>query len=256
MIDAHIHFDQYKNSDQINILKEMDQFGVTHLVTVSTDLESCKSNLLLSKQDERIKPAFGFHPEQPLPTKQELDELIKWIRANSDSMVAIGEVGLPYYLHTEQQDGIDYQPYIELLEQMIALSVELDKPIVLHAVYEDAEIVCDLLEQYGVKNAHFHWFKGDERIVRRMIANGYFISITPDVLYEEEIQRLVRQYPIEQMMIETDGPWPFEGLFSGQMTHPWMMKESIKKIAEIKQKSIKKVEDTLYENTKKFYRLG
>ena len=136
---------------------------------------------------------------------------------------------------------------------MIALSVELDKPIVLHAVYEDAEIVCDLLEQYGVKNAHFHWFKGDERIVRRMMNNGYFISITPDVLYEEEIQQLVLQYPLEQIMIETDGPWPFEGPFSGQMTHPRMMRESIKKIAEIKQISINEVEDTLYENTKKFY---
>ncbi len=64
MIDAHIHFDQYENSERSTILKEMDQFGVTKLLTVSTDLDSCKRNLLLSKQDERIKPAFGFHPEQ------------------------------------------------------------------------------------------------------------------------------------------------------------------------------------------------
>ena len=219
-------------------------------------MESCKRNLLLSKQDERIKPAFGFHPEQAIPRKRGKAELIKWIKENSDSMVAIGEVGLPYYLNVERKGGIHYQPYIDLLEKMIALSVELDKPIVLHAVYEDAEIVCDLLEQYGVKYAHFHWFKGDEQIVRRMMDNGYFISITPDVLYEDEIQQLVHQYPLEQIMIETDGPWPFEGPFSGQMTHPRMMRESIKKIAEIKQKSINEVEDMLYENTKKFYRLG
>ena len=64
MIDAHIHFDQYENSERTTILKEMNQSGVTHLLTVSTDLDSCKSNLLLSKQDERIKHAFGFHPEQ------------------------------------------------------------------------------------------------------------------------------------------------------------------------------------------------
>ena len=67
--------------------------------------------------------------------------------------------------------------------------------------------------------------------------------------------RLVLQYPLEQIMIETDGPWRFEGPFSGQMTHPRMMRESIKKIAEIKQISIKEVEDTLYENTKKFYQI-
>lgn len=256
IIDAHIHFDQYVNNQRENILMEMDQFGVTQLITVSTDLDSCKSNLLLSKQDERIKPAFGFHPEQAPPNENELAELIGWIEENSESMVAIGEVGLPYYLNAEKKVGIRYLPYILLLEQMIALSVKLDKPIVLHAVYEDAEIVCDLLEHHGVKNAHFHWFKGDERIVRRMIANGYFISITPDVLYEDEIQQLVLQYPLEQMMVETDGPWPFEGPFSGQMTHPKMMVESIRKIAELKNISLKKVSETLYENTKKFYRLG
>ena len=203
------------------LLKEMHQFGVTKLLrTVSTDLVSCKRNLLLSKQDERIKPAFGFHPEQTIPKEEELAELIKWIKENSKSMIAVGEVGLPYYLHAEKKDkgGIHYQPYIELLRKMISLSVELDKPIVLHAVYEDAEIVCNLLERYAVKNAHFHWFKGDERIVRRMMTNGYFISITPDVLYEKRYNQLVLQYPLEQLMIETDGPWRFDGTFLGQMT--------------------------------------
>ena len=88
------------------------------------------------------------------------------------------------------------------------------------------------------------------------MTNGYFISITPDVLYEEEIQQLVLKYPLEQIMIETDGPWPFEGPFLGQMTHPRMTGESIKKIAEIKQISMNEVEQMLYENTKKFYRLS
>ena len=103
MIDAHIHFDQYENSERMTILKEMNQSGVSHLLTVSTDLDSCKSNLLLSKQDERIKHAFGFHPEQAIPKKEELAELIKWIKENRESMVAVGEVGLPYYLRAERQ---------------------------------------------------------------------------------------------------------------------------------------------------------
>jgi len=65
----------------------------------------------------------------------------------------------------------------------------------------------------------------------------------------------VLRYPLEQMMVETDGPWPFEGPFSGQWTHPQMMTESIKKIAEIKQVSFEQTTKILDENTKKFYRL-
>lgn len=253
MIDAHIHFDQYNKDQQELILREMAPNKVSHLISVSTDWASCEANLALSKMDQRILPAFGFHPEQSIPDEVEQEQLFAWIKENKDSMIAIGEVGLPYYLNHEK--GVDYTPYIELLEKFIVLAAELNKPIVLHAVYEDAKIACDLLEKYQVKAAHFHWFKGDVQTVDRMIANGYFISITPDVLYEEEIQSLVQQYPLEQIMVETDGPWPFEGPFNGQMTHPKMIKSTIEKLANLKGKPIEQIATKLYENTNRFYSL-
>lgn len=104
----------------------------------------------------------------------------------------------------------------------------------MHAVYDDAPMACDLLEKHSIEKVHFHWFKGDGKTIERMIANGYFISVTPDVVYEQEIQQIVNAYPLERIMIETDGPWPFEGPFKGKMTHPAMMAESVKQIAKIK----------------------
>jgi TatD DNase family protein len=127
---------------------------------------------------------------------------------------------------------------------------------VLHTVYEDAKLACDVLEKHGHTKAHFHWFKGPEETIKRMIANGYYISITPDVIYESEIQQLVERYPLERMMVETDGPWPFEGPFAGQMTHPSMMTASIEKIAEIKQLPEASVHQILTDNTKQFYNLN
>ncbi|WP_397537082.1 TatD family hydrolase [Rummeliibacillus pycnus] len=253
IIDAHIHFDQYNIDQQEAMLKELHPNEVSHVIAVSTDLQSCKDNLALSNKDKRIMPAFGFHPEQSLADVVQEMQLFQWIEENNENMIAIGEVGLPYYLNKEK--GINYQPYIDLLEKFIVLAAQLKKPIVLHAVYEDAKIACDLLEKHQVSAAHFHWFKGDTQTVDRMIANGYFISITPDVLYEKEIQSLVQHYPLEQMMVETDGPWPFEGPFDGQMTHPKMIKASIEKIAQIKQQPIEQVASVLYENTKRFYNI-
>ena len=49
-----------------------------------------------------------------------------------------------------------------------------------------------------------------------MADNGWFVSVTPDVAYEAEIQELAARYPIGQLMAETDGPWPFEGKFAGR----------------------------------------
>lgn len=248
LIDAHIHLDQYTDEEIPSLLEE-----VKAVIAVSMQLSSCERTLRLSNSYQQVKAAFGFHPEQPLLSPNDETALFDWIHSHQDDMVAIGEVGLPYYLKQEQ--AIDERPYVALLERFVVLAKELDKPIVLHAVYEDAHIVCNLLEKHQLHKAHFHWFKGDEAIVKRMIERGYFISITPDCLYEEEIQQLIHAYPIELMMVETDGPWPFEGPFTKKRTSPWMMHSTIEVIASIKGLSTQEVAKIITQNTKTFYRL-
>ncbi|MEH6958056.1 TatD family hydrolase [Neobacillus drentensis] len=251
MIDAHIHLDRYRDEEIKRIV--LDSARIDALISVSFHLDSSKRNLLLSQKYPKVKPAFGYHPEQALPSENELNVLLNWMDNHLDEMIAVGEVGLPFYLR--QESGISIAPYLEVLEVFISKAKIWDKPIVLHAVYDDAPLVCDLLEKYSVSKAHFHWFKGDQKTIDRMIRNGYHISITPDVVYEQEIQQLASFYPLELMMVETDGPWPFEGPFAGKMTHPHMMEESIWKIALIKKLSAEEVSDVLHQNTKGFYQI-
>ncbi|SCN29617.1 Protein of unknown function [Bacillus cytotoxicus] len=102
------------------------------------------------------------------------------------------------------------------------MAKEYHLPIILHAVYEYADIVCDLLEKHGISYAHFHWFKGSKETMERVIRNGYYISITPNTLYKEKIGSIVSFYPLKYMVIETDGPWEFQ---VNQITHPNMIKD-------------------------------
>lgn len=256
IIDSHIHLDLYKDEEIAQMMGELEQTGCAGLISVSFHLDSCQRNLALGKKFSKVYPAFGFHPEQPLPDDQELAELISWLESRVESMTAVGEVGLPYYLRTEHGPGFQLEGYIELLEAFIKLAKKWDKPIVLHAVYDDAPIACDLLEKHNVKNAHFHWFKGDLKTTERMAGNGFFISVTPDVTYDEEIQALARLYPLDLMMVETDGPWRFEGQFSGKMTHPVMIHDAILEIAHLKKAPLPSVYKTLYDNTTIFYSLS
>jgi TatD DNase family protein len=254
MIDAHIHLDHYQDDEIERMLS--DSVNIDCLLSVSFNLESCKRNLQLAKTYNKVRTAFGYHPEQSLPSKKYLNDLVDWIDKHRNEMAAIGEVGLPYYLRMEQKiTSEQYFEYIELLEIFIGLAKNWVKPIVLHAVYDDAPIVCDLLEKYDISKAHFHWFKGEEKTIERMIENGYYVSITPDVLYEKEIQQLVYSYPLNQLMVETDGPWPFKGPFLNQKTHPHMMLETILAIAKIKDLPSKSVSEIILNNTKEFYNI-
>ncbi len=257
LIDAHIHLDSYAKDQQEMILDGLGEAGVESLVAVSMHWKSARANLRLAEQyPSRVLPAFGFHPEQPIPDPAEIDMFLAWMKRHAGDMVAVGEVGLPYYTRTEAEEAglpFDSRPYEELLERFIVFAREEDKPVVLHAVYEDADTACRLLAQYGIKRAHFHWFKGSPDTVKYMASQGYYISFTPDIDYEPEIQELARTYPAELVMSETDGPWPFEGPFTGQMTHPRMTAEVALAWSRIQGLSLQEARRILYDNAKRFY---
>ncbi|MBY0206447.1 MULTISPECIES: TatD family hydrolase [Paenibacillus] len=259
LIDAHIHFDKYTPEEQEKMLLSLPSHQVEAVIAVSMNLASAQANLELAKQHPRyIYPAFGYHPEQQLPSLNEQEKFFLWIEENIGHAIAIGEVGLPYYNREEAQRAglsFDQNGYIDLLEQFIILAKKHHKPIILHAVYEDADIACELLEKHQFTRAHFHWFKGSKQTIRRMANNGYYISFTPDILYDTEIRELARQYPAEQVMAETDGPWPFEGPFQDKMTHPAMTRQVIQAWSEVTGMGIERATRLFYRNTKRFYRL-
>ncbi len=258
LFDAHIHLDKYEPEQRAELLSRLGE-EVEAVIAVSMNESSCVTNLELAQQyPGKVYAAFGYHPELLLPKEGELDSLLSWIVRHREEAIAIGEVGLPYYARKEAEAAgrsFDLAPYIDMLDPFIRMAVELDKPIALHCVYEDAATACDLLERNGCTRAHFHWFKGDLETIERMAANGYYISITPDVLYEEEIRELARRYPIDRIMTETDGPWPFEGPFSGMPTRPGMVSRVVEEIASIRGLPVSDTAAYLERNVRRLYRL-
>ncbi|HEY4390483.1 MAG TPA: TatD family hydrolase [Paenibacillus sp.] len=259
LMDAHIHFEMYEADERTAILQDLREHSIEAMIGVSKDLESCQENLKLAESYPGfLYPAFGYHPEQKVPSEAELKRLLQWIDEHADKMIAVGEIGLPYYSRleaVEQEQPFDLKPYIQLMETMLQFAKKHDKPVVLHAVYDDADRVCDLLEQYEIKKAHFHWFKGSAATIARMAESGYYVSFTPDILYESEIIELARVYPTNQVMVETDGPWPFEGPFSGLTTHPRMVNDAAAAWASIQGIPLEEARTILYDNTRRFYGL-
>ncbi len=45
------------------------------------------------------------------------------------------------------------------------------------------------------------------------------------------LEKIVSYYPLEYMMVETDGPWEFQ---EDVITHPRMIREVLKEISSIK----------------------
>ncbi|KUP09283.1 hypothetical protein Q73_03115 [Bacillus coahuilensis m2-6] len=253
IIDAHIHLDLYKESDQQKLLDKASVFGIDYFIAVSMNESSCYQVKELSKNN-RVLPAYGFHPEQTIPSYTDQERLLSFLKQEGNSMIAIGEIGLPHYSKLENPT-LPYEPYIELAEEQIKIAKKFDLPVIIHGVYEDSDTMCELLERHSITHAHFHWYKGEIKQVERLIRNGFYVSFTPNLVYEEEIQEIAKVFPREQVMLETDGPWPFEGPFKGKMTHSNMIHESIQHLGFIWKEPTDYVYEHIYTNTMKFFKI-
>lgn len=229
MIDSHIHFDQLST----NMVKQLLQQQLTsHFIAVSTDWESARRTLNLSKQHTQIIPAVGWHPEQLLPTLNECADFLQWSEQNITHFQAIGEVGLPYYTRLKNP-LLPIEPYMEWFEQWIVLAKRYDLPLNLHVVHDGVPQALDLLEKHSILKAHFHWYKGPNNATERLLQNGYHISVTPDIMYKERTQYLVKRVPLNQMMIESDAPYPLEGPFTEQYNDGTFLHLTVKKMSEL-----------------------
>ncbi|MBP1933690.1 TatD family hydrolase [Ammoniphilus resinae] len=229
-IDCHIHLEQYPKDVLDQSIDTWRKEGIDGVVAVATDLASSYRTLELARlYSNFVYPAVGYHPEQELPSSREMEELLSLIKLERESIVAIGEVGLPYYSKIE-----DLLPYEETLETFVQAAKNHNLPVLLHAVHNQAEIALQILTRQEMTKAHFHWLKAPKSVLLKIIQAGFFISLTPEVCYRLRDQKLAVRVPLSQLLLETDGPWPYPKLSIHMQTTPLMIRDSAKKIARLK----------------------
>lgn len=232
-------------------IAEWYEAGIVGVVAVATDLSSAYRTLALKQRyPDFVYAALGFHPEQLLPSSSEVTELVDLLYRERQMIHAIGEVGLPHYV-AEAVEQID--EHAECLSRFAALAAELDVPLILHAVHDKAAHALAIVRTQGVRKAHFHWLKAPDAVVDEIVGHGYFISITPEVCYRERDRQLVRRVPPFQLLLETDGPWPYTGPFLNQKTTPLLLWQTAAAVATIYDVSTEQVAAWSMHGTQRLY---
>lgn len=196
-----------------------------------------------------VHPAIGFHPERFELGDDDLEATLATIHAHRDRICAIGEVGLPYYGEMARHTEV-----IERGQGMLArfahLAHELDLAMILHCPHQRAAEALAIISAAQVRRAVFHWHKSDEDTTRAILDGGYFVSLTPEVVYRERDQALARMVPLDRMMVETDGPYPYHGPFEGKPTEPIFIPDVISAIASIRGDSADAIAKALATNAR------
>ncbi len=205
MIDVHCHL-EWKDfdSDRDKVIEACEKAGIKAIITsCARPSDFDKTMDIVEKHRGFVFATFGIHPEFIKEVKSsDVDEFLERVEENRNSVFGIGEVGLDYNWVKESQWQ---EKQRELFIQMIELAKGLKKPLVIHSrdAYEDA---LKILEQEDAKQVMMHMF-GANDLVKRVIEDGYFVSMNAIVLRSKKHKKIARDMPLEKLMLETDAPW-------------------------------------------------
>jgi TatD DNase family protein len=253
LTDTHCHLADPAFPDVGATLERAGQAGVTRVVAVGSDPASNAAVLDLAERHPETLAALGCHPERLDLTEADLDAVEAQILAHRARLVAVGEIGLPWYGLEGRADAAALAARGRArLGRLLVLARQLDLPVSLHAPHGAAADALGLLARTGAGPAVFHWHKADPVVTRRLVAAGHFVGITPEVVYRERDRALVREVPLAQLLLESDGPWPYRG----ERGEPAMLARSAVAIAEILGKPPEETAAVLAANGRRCFRLA
>lgn len=193
LIDTHAH---------LNLLQTPSEVYKFPVITVSTDLESCHSNLSVSLNNPNsVFMACGFHPWfVDNLFNNDLNLLFEFIQSNNIHIM--GEIGLDF----SGSHKINKQKQLDVLEAQLKFANQHNLSVSLHLVKAYDETF-DLLTCYPVKGA-IHSFPGSLEQAKRFAGLGIKIGVNGLILKTNtpRYQNLVRNLPIENIVLETDAP--------------------------------------------------
>jgi TatD DNase family protein len=254
IVDTHCHLHDPAFADVRATVARAAISAVWGIIGVGCDPDTNERTVASAEKAPRsISAAIGFHPDWKHLTDEDLDRVEGQVAEHYGRIVALGEVGLPWYSLKDAPDATAaMRRGRERLDRLLSLAVRWDLPVVLHAPHDAALTAFKALQRHGVDRAVFHWHKASEDVTRRIIDAGYFVSVTPEVVYRERDRVLVGQVPLRSLLVESDGPWAYRGEFEGLASGPWLAVRVAEEVAKLKEIP---VDDVLTELTANACRL-
>jgi TatD DNase family protein len=252
-IDSHTHLDGKDfDEDREQVIERALNAGVRQIVNIgATDgFLGAERSIKLADSYEAIFLTVGIHPHDATETLdiERLKEL-----AQHPKVVAIGETGLDFYRDWSPKDR-----QYEWFRAQVELALELQKPIVVHsrsAATECLEVLQELnAEQVG---GVFHCYSEDVAFEKQLREMSFLISVPGTITFKkaEEFRDIIREIPLERIMIETDAPYLAPTPFRGKRCESAYVVHTAQQIADIKEVSLKDVARVTSATARAFYGL-
>jgi TatD DNase family protein len=241
------------------------------MINVGADLASSQAAVALAEAYPQIHAAVGVHPHDAKTLTGEVLEELEAL-AGHPRVVAVGEIGLDFYRDLSPRDQ-----QRQAFQQQLALASEVGKPVIIHDREAHAEVMAILrhwacpevppeldegrsrrVESSPKPRGVLHCFSGSLAMAQEAIELGFYISVAGPVTFENarRLRELVRQLPLEKLLVETDCPYLTPHPHRGKRNEPAYVKFVAQEIARVKGLSLEEVACITSDNAQALFALN
>ncbi len=258
LIDSHAHLDYDYDVSTQTLIDDAKEAGIEHIITISAEPDSLERAHSIASTFDNVFHTSGIHPHEAKDLTDDLFEKVKHY-AKSKRCVAIGELGLDYHYNHSPKKAQQ-----TAMQRQLELSVESEKPIVLHT-RESEDDTLPLLKEHSQawKPSNrppgvLHCFSSQGWLAEKALELGYYVSFSGMITFKkaDEVRATVRDIvPLDKMLVETDSPFLAPIPYRGKKNKPQYTREVAEKVAEIKGVTLEEVAQVTRKNTIHLFQL-
>ncbi len=247
LVDSHCHLDFPDFEDDMDdIVARAGEAGVSHMLSICTHVTKFDPVLAVAEQYDNIFCTVGIHPhnaaKEPEVTAEHLIRM-----AMNDKVIGFGETGLDFFYDKSPRDlqKSQFKVHIEAAR-------EAGLPLVVHTRDADEDMAEILKEETG-KGAFsglLHCFSSSRDLAETALDLGLYLSISGIVTFNkaDELREIVKEAPLDRLLVETDAPYLAPVPKRGKRNEPAFTRHTAEKIAEIKEISFEEVATATTDN--------
>jgi TatD DNase family protein len=251
IVDSHCHLD-YPGlaEDEAGVVARARAAGVGLMVHIAAKHGGWPVGIALAERRPEIVCAVGVHPHEA--GKEGLDDPTPLLElAGHPRVVAIGESGLDYYydLAPRGRQAASFRTHIHAARQA-------GLPLIVHTRDADDDTMAILEEEMAQSpfTGVIHCYSSSRRLAERAVAIGLHLGIGGILTFKksEDLRAIVKDMPLDRLLLETDAPYLAPVPFRGRTNEPAYTAHVAKMLAEVKGLPLAEIERATTEN---FFRL-
>jgi TatD DNase family protein len=230
LVDSHCHLDfPDLAAEREAIIARARSAGVETMLTIGTRLDEFPGVRAIAEAHDEVWCSVGAHPHEA-KDHAALGPAELIALAAHPKVIGIGESGLDFHY--------DLSPH-DIQERVFRAHIEASRktglPLIVHAREADRE-VARILEEERPPPGVMHCFSSSRGLAEAALALGFYISISGIVTFRnaEELRAIVRDVPLDRLLVETDAPYLAPVPYRGKRNEPAFVAATAAAVAALK----------------------